>query len=381
MPWHARPGLWLRRLDTKQRLAAGAGVATAVALVIVLSVVTASGDPSHHRGGSTSSSSSSSSSSSTSTSPRPHLASDLCPLTGVRARGGHVPARPALGVKIGNDPSSRPQSGLPNADIVYEEMAEGGITRYLAIFQCNAAAALGPARSVRWDDWHILASYGHPILAFSGGINQWDAVVASLKWLHDANGSIYPTSNAYYRTTDRVPPWNYYSSTKALYALFAHAKDAPPPQFGYSSSPPAAATTAAGVTIGGFATGENVVWRWDGARKAFMRYYEADGVSTADRDAGGQQLSAANVVVETVATRRGPYAESGTVPDVESITEGHGNAYIFRNGKVESGTWSCPKYGDVTKYRFSNGSAMTLSPGHTWVELVPIHGYPISIQH
>jgi len=372
--------LWFRHLDTKQRLAAGAGVLTVVALVIGLSLVTASGDPKPHADGSTSSTSSSSSSSSTSTTPHPHLASHLCPLTGTRPSGGRVPARPALGVKIGNDPASRPQSGLPEADIVYEEMAEGGITRYLAIFQCKSAGAIGPTRSVRWDDWHILASYGNPILSFSGGITQWDAVVASLHWLHDANGSSYPTSNAYYRTSDRVPPWNYYSSTKALYGLFPKARTAPQPQFSYSKAPPAGSTIAAGTTIAAFATGENVVWKWDASRQAYMRYYQSGGVRTADLDAGGRQLQAVNVIIEMVATKRGPYAESGTVPDVESITEGTGTAYILRNGKVEAGTWSCKRTGDVTHFRFKNGRQMTLSPGNTWVELVPNHGYPVSIQ-
>jgi hypothetical protein len=370
--------LWFRHLDTKQRLAVGAGTLTVAALVIGLSFVTASGAPGHHAAGSTSSSSSSSSSS-TSTTPHPRLSSHLCPLTGTSPSGGRVPARPALGVKIGNDPASRPQSGLPEADIVYEEMAEGGITRYLAIFQCKSAGALGPVRSVRWDDWHVLASYGNPILAFSGGITQWDDEVASLRWLHDANGSNYPTSNAYYRTNDRVPPWNYYSSTKALYGLFPKAKTPPPPQFTYSKEPPAGSTSATGATIGAFATGANVVWKWDASKQAYMRYYESGGVLSADLDAGGRQLQAVNVIIELVATRRGPYAESGTVPDVESITQGSGTAYVLRNGKVEVGTWSCKRYGDVTNFRFNNGPHMTLSPGNTWVELVPNHGYPVAI--
>ena len=240
--------------------------------------------------------------------------------------------------------------------------------------------ALGPIRSVRWDDWHILASYGSPILSFSGGINQWDAMVARLKWIHDANGSNYPTSNAYYRTTDRVPPWNYYSSTRSLYGLFPKDKTPPAPQFGYSSSPPAGAATAASVRIAGFATGANVIWRWDGPRNGYVRYYQSGGVTTADRDAGGQQLHAANVIVEMVKTKPGPYAESGTVPDTESITEGSGKAYVFRNGKVESGTWSCKKYGDVTEYRFPNGTSMTLAAGNTWVELVPNRLYPVSVE-
>lgn len=305
-----------------------------------------------------------------------HVTSHLCPLTGTEAPGGIVPRRPALGVKIGNDPASRPQSGLLDADIVYEEMAEGGITRYLAIFQCAAPSLIGPIRSVRWDDWHLLQSYGHPILSFSGGIIPWDEEVASLSWLFDANGSEGTTQNAYFRTSNRVPPWNLYSSGKLLWALDSNHTP-PPAQFVYSPAPSPAAEPATGATIVGFATGSNVDWTWSAPLHAWLRSY--DGV--ADVDAAGPQLRATNVIIEEVPTQPGPYAESGTTPDTESLTQGSGPAWVLRDGTVERGTWNCPAYGDITKYRLSNGQPMTLAPGNTWVELVPNQGYPISVQH
>lgn len=295
--------------------------------------------------------------------PNPHL----CPLTGEPAPGGSVPARPAIGVKIGNDPYSRPQTGLQHADVVYEEMAEGGVTRYLAIFQCHEAPAIGPVRSVRWDDWHVLASYGHPILAFSGGINQWNNAVANLKWLYDANGTFYPQANAYYRTSNKPAPWNYYTSTAALWKLDASEHAPPPPQFHYRPRPPQSASSVAGVTIVGFAAGSNVVWRWDAKAGQWERYYG----SQPDLNAAGVQQHATNVVVQVVTTRLGPYAESGTIPDTISNTEGHGTAYVFRNGKVEAGTWTTPSYGDVMQLHLRNGNIMTLEPGNTWVEVVP----------
>jgi hypothetical protein len=308
------------------------------------------------------------------TRPKAKLTSHLCPLTGTEAPHGRIPQRPALGVKIGNDPASRPQSGLLDADIVYEEMAEGGITRYLAIFQCTEPPLIGPVRSVRWDDWHLLASYGHPILSFSGGIIPWDEEVASLSWLFDANGSEGTTQNAYFRTTNRVPPWNYYSTGEALWALDSNHTP-PPPQFVYSPSTSPAAGPATGATIVGLATGSNVDWTWSASLRTWLRSY--DGVP--DVDANGPQLRATNVIIEEVPTQPGPYPESGTTPDVESLTQGSGPAWVLRNGTVETGTWNCPAYGDVTKYRFPNGQPMTLAPGNTWIELVPNQGYPVQI--
>ena len=292
--------------------------------------------------------------------------SHLCPLTGTPAPGGKVPARPALGIKIGNDPASRPQTGLEHADIVYEEMAEGGITRYLAVFQCHQAPVLGPVRSVRWTDWHVLASYGHPILAFSGGISYWDNLVARLGWLYDANGSFPPGEYAYYRTSNRVAPWNLYTSTARIWAL-DRAKTPPPPQFRYSDSLQAGFTKASAVTVVGFAEGVNVVWRWSTAVGAWQRYY----ANTPDTDSTGVQLQAKNVVIEMVQTHSGPYAESGSTFGTDSITKGSGVAYVFRDGHFEKGSWRRPNYHDPMGLYFANGKRVDLTPGNTWVEMVP----------
>ncbi len=362
----------LARLSPRQRTASLAGTAVVVVAVVVLiaTLVFASSSPRHHnhsKGGSSTTSSSSS------TPTHPKTASDLCPLTGERAPGGKVPQRPAIGIKIGNDPLARPQSGLPNADIVYEEMAEGGITRYLAIFQCHGAALLGPVRSVRWDDWHVLATYRHPILAYSGGIGLWEDVAAGQKWLYNADGSFYPAANAYYRTSNRYAPENLYTSTKALWALDPSMHLPPPPQFHYRWAAPKTATAAASVTIVGFSESENVTWTWDAAKTYWLRWQGG----LADTDASGQQLHAVNVLVEMVHSQPEPCCESGSTPGVESMTEGTGVAYVFRNGMVEKGTWSAAAYKDIAQLRTANGSIMALHPGNTWVELVP-SPYPTS---
>lgn len=371
----AKVGLRWRDADPKGRIVfAGTGVVI-LALIVSGIAFTLASSPAPHKAADPTTTMTTLPATTSSTRPKAHVTSNLCPLTGVAPRSGKIPQRPALGVKIGNDPASRPQSGLLDADIVYEEMAEGGITRYLAVFQCTEPPVVGPVRSVRWDDWHLLQSYGHPILAFSGGISWWDEEVASLNWLFDANGSEGTTQSAYYRTTDRVPPWNYYSSGKGLWALDSNHTP-PPPQFAYSHAPPPEAVPATGATIVGFATGSNVDWRWSGRLHTWLRFY--DGAP--DVDVTGPQLRATNVIIEDVPTRPGPYDESGPdSPDVESLTQGSGPAWILRNGRVETGTWNCPAYGAITKYRFSDGKTMRLAPGTTWIEVVPNQGYPVQI--
>ena len=96
----------------------------------------------------------------------------VCPLTGAPAPHGTIPDRPVLAVKIENLPEARPQAGLDRADIVYEEPVEGGITRFIALFQCDEANQVGPIRSGRTTDPEILVQYGKPPLAYSGGAGQ-----------------------------------------------------------------------------------------------------------------------------------------------------------------------------------------------------------------
>src|ERR1700728_3025724 len=106
----------------------------------------------------------------TTTIPELSVPRGYCPLTDVRAPGG-VPDRPALAVKVGNEPEgARPQSGLNEADIVFDTPAEGFIMRYIAIYQSQNAAQIGPDRSVRRIDWPLIRPLDRPILASAGGI-------------------------------------------------------------------------------------------------------------------------------------------------------------------------------------------------------------------
>jgi hypothetical protein len=299
----------------------------------------------------------------TTTSPAPASDGALCPLTGLPAPGGRVPNRPALAVKVGNDPAARPQSGLAAADIVYEVQAEGGITRYIAIYQCHEAASIGPVRSLRWVDWHVMEQFGHPILAFAGGIAPRVDEVDALPWLFPVNGL---ASSAFVRISSRVPPENLYTSTAALWALDPSGH-APSPIFSYSDAPPRDGTQVASATVP-FSGASDVVWRWSASRHVWLRFYG----TTPDLDASGAQLSAVNVVIQLVRALPGPYNESG--PDslgVDSITVGSGTVDVLRDGELVTGRWVRPAYGDVTRLVGPDGRPIDLTPGNTWVELVP----------
>lgn len=299
---------------------------------------------------------------------KPPLAPSRCPLTDLPAPGGHVPQRPALAIKVGNEPEgARPQSGLNEADIVYDTPAEGFIMRYVAVYQCNGAASVGPTRSLRWVDWHIMAAFGHPIIAFAGGIIPDVNTLDSLGWIHPAD-LLAGAASASYRTTNRVAPDNLYASTAKLWALFPSDKTPPRPVFSYGGPLPAAAGRATSLSID-YSPGTDVVWKWDAGGGVWVHTYS--GVTDVDA-LTNQPVTTTNIVVEIVHYHFGPYQESpGSTGDFESQTIGSGRGYVLRGGKSIAVTWHRPAASSPTTFTDSAGRAVTLAPGRTWVELVP----------
>ena len=199
---------WLNGLGRNQRIGLVAGAPTAlvagvgIVLAAVLSGGTAKAAGDHH----SSTTSGPSTSTTTTTPPPPAVAKTTCPLTGLpapaaRCRGGRL-----LAVKIGNSPrrgpdraaSTRPTSSTRSRPRVGSR----------GTWSCSRPVTplIGPTRSVRWDDWNILQQYKHAVLAYSGGIQPWMTEAASLPWIYNANGSIEPTANAFYRYNSSTPP-------------------------------------------------------------------------------------------------------------------------------------------------------------------------------
>jgi hypothetical protein len=301
--------------------------------------------------------------------PKPVVAV-TCPLTGVPAPGGKIPQRPVLAVKVGNDPAARPQSGLQDADVVYDTLAEGGITRYIAVYQCNTSTSIGPIRSVRWDDWHILQQFGRADLAFVHGITPDVSTVQSLSWVCDLDAFAHP--NLYQQNPARYAPESTYTSTAALWSGCPKGP-APPSPFTFSKRAVAVGSVpVSSVNIDYNFDEANILWQWSRSHHAFMHNFEDFGTVTPDVSPAGVQLHATNVVIEVVQIQYGPYAETpGSTGDVESITEGSGKAFVLRGGRVQIGTWVRPSWSNLTKLVSANGKPMALSPGNTWVEIVP----------
>lgn len=287
----------------------------------------------------------------------------LCPLSGVPAPHGKVPDHPAVAVKVENLPAARPQYGLSAADLVYEEPVEGGITRFIVVYQCNQAARIEPVRSSRIVDSLILPQLDHPVFGFAGGIGP------SLRAVDSSGARIVDFTTdpaAFTRDPTRVAPHNLQTSTAALLRAAGNPKGAPRPIFSYSKTPPSGvAATALHLD---FSYAANVWWRWDATTGHYLRFY---GTVPAT-EGGGGQIQAANVVVESVVVTPSPYVEDATGIHENYVgVVGSGPAEVARNGVVITGRWVHPTPAAPTQLLDSAGKLIPLAPGPTWIELLP----------
>jgi hypothetical protein len=299
----------------------------------------------------------------------------LCPLTGAPVPdGGAVPTRTALAVKIDNYPDARPQSGLDKADIVFEEPVEGGITRYVAVFQCQQASQVGPIRSARNIDIGILGQLGSPLIAHVGGIAP---VLYNINNSPLVNLDVGAYSSVAQHPAGRYAPYDTYSSTAALWGLGLGSKEPPAPLFTYSGvTPQGPVTTSVAIPFSGTS---NVVWHYVDQLHAWQRFY---GLAP-DMVADNQQDTAANVIVQFVSVFYGPWAENseGGLEVQANLYGGvSGKAEIFRSGVEQDGTWQRAGLNTPTQFLDANGQPIALQPGQTWVELVP-DGITVTANH
>jgi hypothetical protein len=294
----------------------------------------------------------------------------ICPLTGLRPTQGRVPNRPALAVKVENLPAVRPQTGLSFADIIYEEPVEGGITRFIVVYQCRDASRIEPIRSARLTDPDVLVQFGRPIFAFAGGVGQVFAKVHRAG-LIDVNYEAPRAVSVYHRDPNRPQPHNLYSSSKELYRAAHTTEGAPEPVFRYSSETPTGRRVRS-IHLP-FSGSSDVFWRWSATKKGFLRFHGTVPHTYSD----GTQVTAVNVIVQVSKVIITNITDVAGAPSPEVVATGEGKAYILRGGKMVIGTWKRPTVKDVTKYYDAQGNEVSLLPGNTWVELYP-NDHPVT---
>lgn len=297
-------------------------------------------------------------------SPTPHVPDPTCPLTGLPPSNPASLERPAVGLKIENSPQARPQAGLENADVVFEEIVEGGITRFLAIYHCGSATKAGPVRSARYDDARI----GRPftrLLAFSGA----NAIV---KAHLQSEGMILVEELTDPPGLFRDPPGaldvhSLYANTKRLKKDAIRAELKPPKAdvFTFSEDLEAKSKKARLVSIN-FTASNTIEYRWE--NDSWARYEAGVPFMTEV----GEQVSVPNVLIQEVTINH-----SSTIVDVAGNPSpdinllGSGKAVLFRDGRAVKGRWTIEKEGGAPEYVTKAGDPLEFAPGPIWIELVP----------
>jgi hypothetical protein len=286
-----------------------------------------------------------------------------CPLTGARAPGGSVPARPAVAVKVDNYPEARPWTGVDQADIVFEEPVEGQITRLVAVFQCQTPALVGDVRSARAPDVPIADLLSRPLLVHAGGIAP---VLDLLRAADLVDVNLLSDGSLVVHVPGRYAPYNTYVSPAAVWAQNPAATTPPTPVFTYSPAP-MGGTPAASVHIP-FSSTSNVTWKWDATKGAWALSYSGVPATVSS----GTPIETANVVVMTVTVTNGPWVENSQgALEVQAHMTGSGPVTVLRNGQQISGTWNRPSLGASMILTAASGVTIALQPGQTWVEIVP----------
>ena len=288
------------------------------------------------------------------------------PFTGVEL-GSNVVTGPSLAIKIDNTAAGRPQVGIAAADIVFEELVEGGVTRYLAVYHTAVPDEVGPVRSGRPQDADLVRSLGG-IFVFSGvGNSNVREIIrgAGLQLVeHDTSGGT-PDGEFFFRSSRKPAPLNLHIEAAELLGSYPGLA-APVQQFDYKTDPAEASAVLQGENAESlrvvFSKAIESVWEWDAASGLYLKFLSN---GSPDLDADGTQISATNVVILNP-----NYFDVEGLPSAQ-ISGTMEDAWVATGGKIVRGLFDATVLGDPIKLVDGDGEPLFLTPGKTFVLLPP----------
>jgi hypothetical protein len=293
------------------------------------------------------------------------------PLTGVPVRT--VARRPVLVVKVENSLAARPQTGIGRADIVAEELVEGGITRFAAMFHSALPHTVGPVRSLRDVD-RAIAGPTRGVLVASGA-----ASVVRRRVARGAAQVTLPTDAGRYfvRTSGRPAPHNLYLKPSGVLHVARRGHRTPPRTTYLPFAPTAAQSTAVryGHTVHRinlrFSPGADPRWTYDQHSHTWLR---SEG-STPSRLTSGRRMTARTVLVVRVHTRDAGYRDPAGNFVPKTVFIGRGRAMVFCEGRRISAEWikKAPRAPLQLRTRYGH-KPLLIAPGRTWIEMLPTSG-------
>jgi len=270
-----------------------------------------------------------------------------------------------LAVVVENSPDARPQSGLTKASVVYETLAEGGITRFLALFQENDVSEVGPVRSARsfFVDW-VLEHQAY--FAHVGG--NYEAIIL-LKPLGIEDLNQFWNGSYFWRDSSRWAPHNVYTTSSNIRKAGVSRGYSKKSNFeGFSFKEEASLDErpkSANLTVNlsySFAP----TYKYVRKGNYWLRF--EDGVPFMDKKYK-TQIAPKNIVVQFTGFSYGVTKAGEQATRIKTV--GRGKAWFFIDGKKTVGTWSKKSRKATTKFFDKNNKELELNPGQTWIEVVP----------
>lgn len=279
-------------------------------------------------------------------------------LTGMPIADASVNDRPVTAIMIENSPDARPQSGIDQAGVVFEAVAEGGITRFLTLFQDTEPSYIGPVRSVRPYYVQWLAGFDAAV-AHVGGSAQ---ALQDIKSLGVKDLDQFHNPSAYHRISSRYAPHNMYTSIGKLREVEASKGYGKPNYAGFSRKIEAknAAPNATSIDFAISGALYNAHFDYVAETNSYNRSVGGKPHMVVD-EAGAQKQIQPKTVVALVM----PKGNAGIYSTYNTI--GEGQAYIFQDGVVTVGTWRKPETKANFTFTDANGAPLSLNPGQTWL--------------
>ncbi|MFC5603853.1 DUF3048 domain-containing protein [Sporosarcina koreensis] len=286
------------------------------------------------------------------------------PFTGVLTEEENW-ARPVLAT-VNNHPQARPQSGISQADIIYEFMAEGNVTRFLALFQSELPETVGPIRSAR--DYFIHLAKGMDAFYVAHGYSPDAQKLLANRYVDNVNGMQYD-GTLFKRSTDRKAPHNSYITGENILAAMEKVgasdeiEKIPPFAF-HESAEDAKIGDSVSMIVVRFSSDPNFIntFSYDPGTETYNR--TVNGIHTQDKG-NGEQVSLSNIIVME--------ADHRTIDSVgrQSVNlESGGKAILFQAGTVKELEW---KNVEGFLVPMENGVPAKLIPGKTWIHIIPTY--------
>jgi hypothetical protein len=283
------------------------------------------------------------------------------PLTGLPS-SGQTPKHPVMVVKIDNTDSSAPQIGLSKADLVTEELVEGGVTRLAVFYYQHVPKRVGPVRSMRATDIGIVKP-AKAVLVASGG------APPTVRRIKKAGIKAYTEgATGYERDNSRQAPYNLFMHLNKLAATL-DAKDSVPSYLPFGS---------AGDKING-KPASGVDAQFSGSHTTSWAYKGGKYVNQNSHAAAGDQFRPDTVLILRVKVGDAGYLDPAGNHVPETKFTGTGKALMFHGGQVVKGSWK-KSLNSTIKLSAKSGGQLKVPAGHTWIELVPQNGGRVFIK-